>query len=173
MVCNMTVKYYFYILISKEQGQSCASMIQYKSIIKVYKPCSGVDNPYNMDGFPHFMWRTHRLSPHRLAAPISLGPRLSTRLGTWAQELLQWTRAPQKAPEPCWSTAALEWWTAPRAHLHHRGDTSLYVVGQLHFNSLCPIIWPDCTALCFSTTFTREKFELLYCTLLNKVYNCR
>lgn len=100
-----------------------------------------------MDGFAHFVWQTHRLSPHRLAAPISLGPRLSTRLGTWAQELLQWTRAPRKAPEPCWSTAALEWWTAPRAHLHHRGDTSQCAMGQLHFNSLCMILRPDCTAL--------------------------
>ncbi len=42
-----------------------------------------------------------------------------------------------------------------------QGDTSQYAVGQLHFNSLCPIIWPDCMALCFSNTFIRGNWS--YC----------
>lgn len=116
---------------------------------------------------------TYRLSPHRLAAPISLGPRLSTGLGTWAQELLQWTLALRKAPEPCWSTAALHRWTAPRAHLHHRGDTSKYTVEKKQqFNSLCPITWSDCSAL-NGVMMVRETSELLYCTLPNKSWICR
>lgn len=118
------------------------------------------------------MWQTYRLSPHRLAAPIFLDPRLSTRLGTWAQELLQWTRALRKAPEPCWSTVALEWWLAPRAHLHHKGDTLQYAVGKHHFISLCLII-RLIVPLCAEQKFTQGKFELLYCSLSNKGENCR